>query len=64
MRVEFLLGRQTEWCLDFFNSILYTLGMINRNFILIIISFGRYFTLRNAPFFAGRYPTPKGFVSE
>jgi hypothetical protein len=66
MRVEFLLGKRKG--VFIFLIPLYTLGMIKRNFIviiiIIIISFGRYFTLRNAPFFGGRYLMPKGFVSE
>lgn len=64
MRAEFLLAKRNG-VLIFFNP-LYTLGMIKRKIIIIIImiSSGRYFTLRNAPFFGGRYPTPRGFVSE
>jgi hypothetical protein len=61
MRVEFLVDKWNGVLI--FLIPLYTLGMIKRNFFLIF-SFGQYFTLRNAPFFGGRYPTPKGFVSE
>jgi hypothetical protein len=54
-----------EGCFDFFNPIIH-FGYDQEIFFSFKKKkkFGRYITLRNASFFGGCYPTPKGFVSE